>query len=129
MNQPSNPKTVHTPAGVYSHTVAVPAGARWLVISGQVGVNAKGKVAAGIRKQAEQAFKNILACLRANGMSKDDLVKFTVFLTDARHIEEYRAARRAVIGDDTAPASTLLIVNGLATPDLLIEVEALAAKE
>ena len=128
MKNASNPKTVHTPAGAYSHVVAVPANANWLVISGQVGVDAKGKLKDGIRGQAEQAFRNVLACLKENGMAKKDLVKFTVFLTDPRHIEVYRAVRKKVIGDATLPTSTLLIVNGLASPDMVIEVEALAAK-
>ena len=124
----ANPKAVHKPLGAYSHSVKVPRDAEWLVMAGQVGVDAKGKIAEGIRKQAEQAFRNILACLRENGMRKSDLVKFTVFLTDPRYIEAYRAARKKIIGDDTKPASTLLIVDGLASPDLLIEVEATAAK-
>ena len=128
MNQSSNPKSVHKPGGAYSHSVKVPANAEWLVISGQVGVNPKGKVEGGIRKQAEQAFRNVLACLKDGGMRKKDLVKFTVFLTDSRHIAEYRVARKKVIGDATLPASTLLIVAGLASPDMLIEVEAVAAR-
>jgi 2-iminobutanoate/2-iminopropanoate deaminase len=128
MNQTINPGTVHKPLGAYSHTVKVPRNAEWLVIAGQVGINARGKLQAGIEKQSEQAFRNVLACLRAHGMNKSHLVKFTVFLTDPRSIEAYRAARRKIIGDDTLPASTLLIVDGLASPDLLIEVEATAAK-
>ena len=128
MNEHVNPKKVHKPLGAYSHSVKVPRDAEWLVMAGQVGVDAKGKLQDGIRKQAEQAFRNILACLRENGMRKSDLVKFTVFLTDPRHIEGYRAARKKVIGDATLPASTLLIIDGLASPDMLIEGEATAAK-
>jgi len=128
MNQINNPKGVRKPAGAYSHTVKVPANAEWLVISGQVGVDTKGKIPEGIKKQAEQAFRNVLACLKENGMRKKDLVKFTVFLTDSRFIPEYRAARKKIIGDATMPASTLLIVEGLAVPEMLIEVEAMAAR-
>ena len=128
MNQLVNPKTVHKPLGAYTHSVKVPRDAEWLIMSGQVGINAKGQLADGIRKQAEQVFRNILACLRENGMRKSDLVKFTVFLTDPRHVEPYRAARKKVIGDATLPASTLLIIDGLASPDMLIEIEASAAK-
>ena len=128
MNQLVNPKAVHAPLGAYTHSIKVPRDAEWLVIAGQVGMNAKGQVLDGIRKQAEQAFRNILACLRENGMRKNDLIKFNVYLTDSRHIEPYRAARKKVIGDATLPASTLLIIDGLASPDLLVEVEALAAK-
>ena len=127
MNTHLNPKNVHKP-GVYTHTVKVPANAEWLVISGQVGIDAKGRLAAGVRKQSEQVFRNILACLRANGMGKKDLVKTTVYLTDSRFVEDYRAGRRKVVGDETKPTSTLVIVDGLAGPDMLVEVEAWAAK-
>lgn len=128
MNQIVNPKSVHKPLGAYSHTVAIPHDAALLFIAGQVGMDAKGKLQDGIRKQAEQAYRNILACLKENGMRKQDLVKMTVFLTDPRHVDAYRAARKKIIGDATAPAATLLIVDGLASPDMLIEVEAMAAK-
>ncbi len=83
MNTAMNPNTVHKPGGAYCHTVKVPANAEWLVISGQIGVDAKGKIASGARKKSEQVFRNIIACLRANGMSKRDLVKFTIYLTDS----------------------------------------------
>ncbi|MDP6831231.1 MAG: RidA family protein [Alphaproteobacteria bacterium] len=128
MNEFVNPKANAKPAGAYSHSVKVPPGAEWLVIAGQVGIDGKGKLQPGIRKQAEQCFRNILNCLKENGMAKKHLVKFTVFLTDPRSIEPYRAARKKVIGDATLPASTLLIVDGLASPDMLIEIEATAAK-
>lgn len=123
-----NPKTVHAPAGAYSHTVKIPKNAEWLLIAGQVGVNVKGQVADGIRKQADQTFQNILACLKESGMTKKNLVKFTVYLTDARFIADYRASRKRFIGDAIVPSSTLLIVDGLAAPELLIEIEAWAAK-
>jgi 2-iminobutanoate/2-iminopropanoate deaminase len=128
MNSFNNPDAVHQPLGKYHHSVAVPANAEWLVISGQVGAARDGTMASGVGAQTEQALRNILACLEANGMSKADLVKVTIYLTDARFIGEYRAARSNVLGDDTLPASTLVIVAGLATPDILVEVEAWAAR-
>lgn len=128
MNEFLNPKTVHKPVGAYSHSVKVPKDAEWLVIAGQVGVDAKGKLQPTFQKQAEQAFRNVVACLRANGMNKSHLVRMQVFLTDPRHIDAYRVARKKVIGDEALPASTLLIVDGLASPDILFEVEAMAAK-
>lgn len=128
MNEATNPSTVAPPLGAYTHTIRVPAEAQWLVIAGQVGMSRQGKIANGISRQAEQAFRNVLACLRANDMRKEDLVKFTIYLTDSRHVAEYRAARAKVIGDDVRPTSTLVIVDGLASPDMLIEVEAWAAR-
>ena len=128
MNECSNPGSVHAPLGAYSHTARVPAGSDWLVVAGQVGIGPDGKLAGGARAQAAQAFRNIVECLAAHGMDRGDLVKFTVFLTDARFIEEYRAARREVIGDEYKPPSTLLIVAGLVAPDMVVEIEAFAAK-
>ncbi len=128
MNQFVNPKTSHKPLGAYTHSVKIPADAEWLMIAGQVGINAKGQIQDGIRKQAEQAFRNVVACLRANRMNKGDLVKLTVFITAPRFVDAYRAARKKVIGDAVKPASTLLVIDGLASPDLLIEVEGVAAK-
>ena len=128
MNQIVNPNSVHKPLGAYSHTVRIPHDTDILVIAGQVGMNSKGKLQDGIRKQAEQALRNVLACLREHGMRKQDLVKMTTFLTDPRYADAYRSARKKIMGETTMPASTLLIVDGLASPDMLIEVEAMAAK-
>ena len=128
MNISSNPATVHKPLGKYCHTTLVPANARWLVLSGQVGLDKKGNLANGIRKQTEQTLRNIVSWLRDQGMRKSDLVKTTVYLTDSRFIEDYRLARARVIGDETIFTSTLVIVDGLASPDILVEIEAWAAK-
>ena len=128
MNEYLNPKSMHQPGGVYSHTVHVPANSEWLVIAGQIGIDAEGSLANGIRAQSDQVFRNILAALAAHRMSKEDLVKTNVYLTDSRFIGEYRAARNAILGEECAPASTLVIVDGLASPDMLVEVEAWAAR-
>lgn len=128
MNELNNPETVHKPLGMYSHTIKVPADAEWLVIAGQVGMNADGDIASGVKRQTEQALNNIQACLRANQMTEEHLVKLIIYLTDARHIEDMRAARSEVLGEGVRPTSTLVIVDGLAAPEFLVEVEAWAAK-
>ena len=128
MNEASNPSTVAPPLGAYAHTIRVPADAEWLVISGQVGVSRAGKLANGPLKQTEQCYKNVLACLKANGMSKKDLVKTTVYITDSRYVADFRAGRDNVLGTDVQPTSTLVVVQGLAAPDILVEIEAWAAK-
>ena len=128
MNEMSSPGSVHTPLGAYSHTAKVPRGSEWLVVAGQVGIDPGGTLASGARGQAAQAFRNVVECLASHGMGPEDIVKFQVFLTDSRYIEDYRAARRDVIGDEHRPPSTLLIVKGLAAPDICVEIEAFAAK-
>lgn len=129
MNQAKNPDSIHPPLGSYSHTIEVPPNASWLVVSGQVGIDRKGRIAKGIDAQSERALRNVLACLRAHKMNKQDIVKTTTYITDARFVAAFREARRKVFGDDCAPTSTLIVIDALANPELLVEVEAWAAKQ
>ena len=122
-----NPKSVSL-AGKYSLGAEVPAGARTLYISGQVGVDSKGKLQPTFEKQAAQVWKNIAQVLKAGGMTYKDIVKMTTFLTDSRFIPAFRAARDKVLPEAPYPSSTLLIVQGLADPAMLVEVEVVAAK-
>jgi enamine deaminase RidA (YjgF/YER057c/UK114 family) len=61
-------------------------------------------------------------------MTKEHLVKLTIYLTDSRYIEDARAARQKVFGEAVQPTSTLVVVDALAAPEYLVEVEAWAAK-
>lgn len=122
-----NPPSVSL-AGKYSLGAEVPAGARLLSVSGQVGVNSKGKLLDGIEKQCEQVWKNIGQVLKAAGMGYRDIVKMTTFLTDSRFVPASRTARDKVLPAPPYPSSTLLIVQELADPSMLVEIEVLAAK-
>ena len=122
-----NPKSVSL-AGKYSLGAEVPEGTRLFYVSGQVGVDSKGKLQAGIEKQVEQAWKNIAQVLKSGGMTYADIVKVNIFLTDSRFIAPYRAMRDRFFPKPPYPASTLLIVAGLADPGMLVEVEVVAAK-
>jgi len=121
-----NPSSVH-PGGTYSHGIEVPPNARWLYISGQVGVDAAGKMKDGVEAQTDQAWQNLKSVLAAAGMSMENVVKITSFLVDENSIEAYRKGRGAHMGEHR-PASTLVIVKRLAQPTWLVEVEAVAAK-
>jgi enamine deaminase RidA (YjgF/YER057c/UK114 family) len=121
-----NPPTVAPPFSRYSQAVEAPGSWRWLYVSGQVGVDRDGKLAEGFAAQAAQTFANLRAVVEAAGMGMHDLVKVTACITRRSDLLDYRAARDAALGD-AAPASTLLIVAGLANADWLIEVEAVAA--
>ena len=127
MNKVHNPAEIAPPIGAYSHGIEVPAGARTLHISGQVGITPDGKVAPGIEGQTEAALINILGILMAAGMGVSDIVKMTTFLIAANDIAKVRTARMRVLGDHR-PASTLLVISRLAAPEYLIEIEATAAK-
>ncbi len=74
-------------------------GAKLYFVSGQVGVDSKGKLGATIEKQCETVWKNIGQVLKAGGMTYKDIVKATVFLTDSRFIGPYRTVRDQFIKD------------------------------
>lgn len=127
MLKPINPPEIAPPFSRYSQGVEVSAGARWLYVSGQVGVRPDGTLAQGFTAQAEQAWDNVLAVLAAAGMGPADLVKVNVYLTQRSDMLESRRVRGAKLGD-AAPASTLAVVVSLADPAWLFEVEAVAAR-
>jgi enamine deaminase RidA (YjgF/YER057c/UK114 family) len=118
-----NPSGVHPPGSRYSHAATVSGEARRLVISGQIGVAPDGTVAAGGEAQIAQALANLGAILKAHGLGPTDIVKMGVFLTDRALIPVWRAEREKFLGTH-APASTLLVVAGLADPRFVFEVEA-----
>src|SRR6185312_14812077 len=127
MLQRLNPASVSAPFSRYSHAVSVPQGYRWLYVSGRVGADRERKIANGFEAQAELAWSNLIACIKAADFAVEDLVKVTVLLTRASDIPTSRLVRDRMLGP-VEPASTLMIVAGLAAPELLIEVEGVAAR-
>ena len=123
---------IHNPASVfpgstYSHGIEIPANARWLYVSGQVGVAKDGTPREGIEAQTDQVWQNLKAVLASAGMGMENVVKITTYLVDENHIDGYRKGRAKHLGD-FRPASTLVIAKRLAMPGWLVEVEAVAAK-
>src|SRR3982751_5649294 len=107
-----NPSSVSL-AGKYSLGAELPPGARVLYVSGQVGVDSRGKLQPTFDKQAVQVWKNIGQVLKAGGMGYKDIVKITSFLTARGFVLPNRPGPNHFIGEPY-PASTLLIIAGLA---------------
>jgi enamine deaminase RidA (YjgF/YER057c/UK114 family) len=118
----TNPSTVHKP-GRYSHAALVAGETRRLVISGQVGTAPDGTILESAEAQIGQALANLGAILAAHDMAPANVVKVTVFITDRALLDSLRTQRAAFFGEHI-PASTLLIVAGLADPRFLVEIEA-----
>jgi enamine deaminase RidA (YjgF/YER057c/UK114 family) len=124
----SNPAGVHAPGSRYSHAAVVDGPGRRLLISGQVGIAPDGTVRPAGRDQIAQALANLGAVLAAHGMGPANIAKMGVFLTDRALIPVWREERAKLLGQ-LAPASTLLIVAGLADPRFVFEVEAEAVAD
>jgi enamine deaminase RidA (YjgF/YER057c/UK114 family) len=127
MNRGFNPDGIAAPASPYSHGVETPPNARWLHTAGQVGILPDGSVPGDALAQNHAAWANLKAILAGANMDIGDIVRVNVFLTSPEGIAPYREARAAALGDHR-PASTLLIVAGLASPDFKVEIEMIAAK-
>ena len=121
-----NPATVPPPFAAYSQAVETAPALRWLHISGQVGVTPDGRLMDGAEEQMRQTWCNILAVLTDAGMGPRDLVKVTNLIVRHEHLAILRRVRAEMLGP-VEPASTLIIVAGLADPDWLVEIEAIAA--
>lgn len=125
--QALNPEYMAPPAGLYSQGVVAPAGGRWLHVAGQVGIRPDGSVPPDFEGQAEAAWENVMAVLAAAGMGPADLVKVTIFLTDAAQLPLFGPIRARFLGP-ARPASTLVVVAALARPEWRVEVEAIACR-
>ena len=125
------PEGLFKPAA-YSQVV-VATGRRMVFVSGQVSIDADGKLVApgDVLGQARQVYANLRAALEGAGAKPADVVKLTTFVVD--YTPELRPllgeARATVFSPAAVPASTLVGVQALAEPGYLIEVEAIAVTD
>lgn len=83
----------------------------------------KGDIAA----QTEQIFRNLEAALAAAGASLDDVIKWNIYVVDGQTLEPAFEVFQRVWGQRrNPPLITLAYVSGLAQPDFLVELEAVA---
>lgn len=98
-----------------------------IFVSGQTGVGPNGLVHGGVREQTQQTFRNLEEVLKAAGASMADVLKITCFLVHSNDYKVYAEERLKAFPADAQPASSTVIVQALAKPEFLVEVEAIAA--
>jgi 2-iminobutanoate/2-iminopropanoate deaminase len=113
-------------ARAYSQAV-ITEGGRIVWLAGQVGAaDASGNSLAGdFDGQVREVFSRLNQTLDEAGGSLADMVTMTVFITDARYGDRFTELRKEIFGDNF-PASALITVAGLARPEMLVEVQAIA---
>lgn len=98
---------------------------RLLFISGQVPEDESGNVPSDYESQYRLAWANVEKRLVEAGMSFDNLVKATIFLSDRSLIAQSKGLRASILGERT-PAITIIIC-GIYDEKWLLEIEAVAA--
>lgn len=119
--------TSDAPAAIGTYSQAVSAG-ELVFLSGQIPLQPETMemVNGGIEAQIEQVFNNLAAVCKAAGASLDEVVKFTVYLTDLAHFPKVNAAMEKRL-QKPYPARAVVEVSGLPR-GALIEVEAILAR-
>lgn len=115
---------------VYSQAVVIPAGAELVIVGGQNGVGTDGKVVSmNVAEQSAQAIDNVERALAAAGCTMDDLVQVRIHMMLGIDLEAaFGAWMKKRGGKPNPPVVTGSFHPALASPDFLIEIEALAVR-
>lgn len=120
----TNPPGLSSPT-TYTHVVRA---GKTLYIAGQVAADAQGKVVgSAMTDQVRQVLANLKTALASQGAAVEHIAKINIYVTD---MDAFRAPEAAKIRADFfgahKPASTLVQVVRLASPDYKVEIEAIA---
>ncbi len=117
-----------TRSGSFAKAIAIQGAGRMVFVSGCVADDSRGGVVGkgDVEAQSRQAFSNMAALLAEAGGSLANVVKLTCFIVPMADYRSYTKVRQELFAPDF-PASSTVGVNALASPDYLIEIEAVAA--
>lgn len=121
-------ESIHTekaPAAVGPYSQGIKAG-NLVFVSGQMPVNSKtGEVVEGdVTEKAKKCMENVLAILAEAGMTADNIVKATIFLTDLGDFGRVNEVYASYF-KDSYPARSCVEVSRL-PKDVSVEIEVIA---
>ena len=122
INAPDAPQS----PGTYAQAIRFDGARDVLLISGQIGANPDGEVPDDPLQQARLIWGNIDAQLRAAGMSKLDLAKVTIYLSDRALTDVYRQARDEYL--DGHQVALTCVIAGIFDAGWVMEIEAMAIR-
>ncbi len=127
-----HPEGLGTSGGMFSPGVKITEPSSTLYIAGQISAASDGSTVGegDFAAQVRQVFSNIGVVLEAGGMSFRDVVKFTTYIVGAQHVPTFVETRGEIfpeiLGAGPYPANTLVVIDRLARPQFLVEIEAVA---
>jgi enamine deaminase RidA (YjgF/YER057c/UK114 family) len=113
----------------FSNVAVVSGTVRTIYIGGQDAVDADGRIVGvgDIAAQTEQVLRNLRTALMAAGAGPEHVVKWNVFIVDGQDFATGYAAFQRVWGTPVdPPVITAAVVKGLARPEFLVEMDAIA---
>jgi 2-iminobutanoate/2-iminopropanoate deaminase len=124
----TNPKTISKPFSNYAHVVTAEGAKKLVFCAGQVAADPSGKVLPpdNFEAQTRMVMKNLKNALAAGGAKLSDVTKVTLYICNPHDVPKARGILFQYFGKHP-PASTLCILRGLAHPNFLLEIEAIAA--
>lgn len=125
-----NPAGLHkNPA--FSQAVAVQSPRTTIYVGEQNAVDADGKVVGkgDLAAQVTQVFSNLKVALKAGGATLQDVVSWKLYLVEGQSLQEgYKVFQKEWGTAPNPPAITFQFVRGLAQPDYLVGMEAVAVR-
>jgi 2-iminobutanoate/2-iminopropanoate deaminase len=118
---------IRQPSGHFSQATVIEARGKLVFISGMTARKADGSIAGigDIEAQTRQVCENIKAAVEAAGGNMDDIVRVDVYVRNMEHFDKIHKVRREYF-KAPAPASTMVEICKMTSPDYLIEINAIA---
>ena len=118
---------IRQPSGHFSQAIVIEAKGKLVFISGMTARRADGTIAGvgDIEAQTRQVCENIKAAVEAAGGTMDDICRVDVYVRNMEHFDKIHKVRREYFGSPP-PASTMVEVTKMTSPDYLIEINAIA---
>ena len=125
------PDGVAPPGGRYSHAIRA-RGGEILFVAGQIATDVEGNLVGqgDVAAQTRQVFDNIGNVLKSAGGGVSDVVEFTYYIAGRVGVQPFLEARTEIFDEifpeGEYPTATLLVVEGLVSEDILLEISAVA---
>jgi enamine deaminase RidA (YjgF/YER057c/UK114 family) len=113
----------------FTNVIVVTGPAKTVYVGGQDAVDASGAIVGkgDLKAQTEQVLKNIQAALAAGGAQLEHVVKWNLYIVEGQSLGAGFEAFQRIWGNRPhPPAISMAFVSGLANPDFLVEMDAIA---
>ena len=113
----------------FSNVIVVSGNAKTVYVGGQDAVDASGQIVGkgDLKAQVEQVLKNLEIALAAGGAKLEHVIKWNLYVVQGQSLREgYSAFQALAVKQPSPPAISMAFVAGLANPDFLVEMDAIA---